>query len=373
MKTLIYSSILLMIIFACTDKPAPVQEAAAPSGDNTVVLTDEQVATGAIVTGKTESKNLSRTIRVTGSIEAPPGNVISVSFPYGGYVRKMNLLPGTRVSRGELLVTLEDPQYIQLQQDYLTAKSSFTFLETEYNRQKELNADKTTSDKLFQQVRDEYERQRIAVKALGEKLKLISINPDKLTAETISGNVGIYSPINGFVTDIFVNTGKYVTPTDVLFELVNPADVHLILNVHEKDINSIAVGQTVTCYKNNDPKKYTAVVHLISKSVKNDRTSEVHCDFKGDATAFLPGMFVAADIQLLNKDVTAVPDDAIVRHGGNAYVFTVRGKNTFQMIPVETGMSTDGFTEIITDVEAHDIVVKNAYTLLMKLKNTEEE
>ena len=372
MKTLIYSIILLALVSACTDKPETVQDTVPAANENTVVLTDEQLATGGIITGKTESKNLSRAIRVTGSIEAPPGNVISVSFPYGGYVRKMNLLPGTKVSRGELLVTLEDPQYIQLQQDYLTAKSRFTFLETEYNRQKELNADKTTSDKLFQQVRDSYESQRISVKALAEKLKLISINPDKLTAETISGNVGIYSPINGFVTDIFVNTGKYVTPTDVLFELVNPADVHLILNVHEKDINSIAVGQTVTCYKNNDPKKYPAVVHLISKSVKNDRTSEVHCDFKSDATAFLPGMFVTADIELVNKAVMAVPDEAVVKHGGKSYVFTVTGKNEFHMMPVETGMSTDGFTEIVTDLQAHDIVVKNAYTLLMKLKNTEE-
>lgn len=372
MKNLIYSILLCLVVSACADKPEAVQDTPAVTNENTVVLTNEQVANGGIVVGKSETKNLTRNIRVTGSIEAPPGNVISVSFPYGGYVRKMNLLPGTKVSRGDLLVTLEDPQYIQLQQDYLTAKSRLTFLETEFNRQKELNADKTTSDKLFQQVRDEYDKQRIAVKALAEKLRLISINPDKLTAETISGNVNIYSPINGFVTDIFVNTGKYVTPTDVLFELVNPADVHLILNVHEKDINSIAVGQAVTCYKNNDPKKYDAIVHLISKSVKNDRTSEVHCDFTGNATSFLPGMFVTADVQLANKEVTAVADDAIVHYGGKAFVFAAHGKNEFEMIPVETGMNTAGFTEITTDLKTHDIVVKNAYTLLMKLKNTEE-
>ena len=146
----------------------------------------------------------------------------------------------------------------------------------------------------------------------------------------------------------------------------------MILNVHEKDINSIAVGQAVTCYKNNDPKKYDAIVHLISKSVKNDRTSEVHCDFTGNATSFLPGMFVTADVQLANKEVTAVPDDAIVHYGGKAFVFAAHGKNEFEMIPVETGMNTAGFTEITTDLKTHDIVVKNAYTLLMKLKNTEE-
>lgn len=373
MKKLIYSILSLALINACSDKPEVIQHPATVADEQTVVLTDEQMKNGEIVSGKAESRELSRTIRVTGSVEAPPGNVISVSFPYGGYVRRMNLLPGTRVSRGEVLVTLEDPQYIQLQQDYLTAKSKFIFLEAEFNRQQVLNADKTASDKTFQQVRDEFESQRIAVRALAEKLRLINVNPDKLTAETISGNVNIHSPINGFVTDIFVNTGKYVTPTDVLFELVNPADVHLILNVHEKDINAIAVGQAVTCYRNNDDTKYSAVVHLISKSVKADRTSEVHCDFRSDASAFLPGMFVSADIELISKAVTAVPDDAIVRHGGKAYVFEVLGRNEFRMTPVETGMATAGFTEIVSELKSRDVVVKNAYTLLMQLKNTEEE
>lgn len=371
MKIFNYIIFMLIVLTACTDKPEINQEPVAITDKNTFTLTDEQIRNGDIVVGKAETKDLSRSIRVTGSIEAPPGNVISVSFPYGGYVRKMNLLPGTKVSKGQLLVTLEDPHYIQLQQDYLTAKSRLLFLQAEFARQKELNADKTSSDKAFQQVKDEYESQLILVSGLSEKLKLISINPDKLTPENLSGSVNIYSPINGFVTDIFVNTGKYVTPTDVLFELINPDDVHLILNVHEKDINALAVGQAVTCYRNNDPNKYPATVHLISKSVKYDRTSEVHCDFN-DRTAFLPGMFVTADVELVSKRVVAVPDGAVVMHGGSAYMFIAKDKQ-FRMVPVQAGLSTDGFTEITTDLASQDIVIRNAYTLLMKLKNTEED
>jgi cobalt-zinc-cadmium efflux system membrane fusion protein len=246
MKARIYLSAVMLLLASCTQQPQPDTNNTSNIQDaNTVMLSREQLTNGEIIIGTPERRNLTRTIQVSGSIEAPPGNVISVSFPLGGYVRKLNLLPGTKVTRGELLVTLEDPQYIELQQDYLTAKSRSTYLETEYNRQKELNADKTTSDKSYQQVKDEYESHTILLKALREKLKLISINPDKLTTETLSGSVNIYAPINGYVTDIFVNTGKYVSPTDVLFELVDPSDVHLILNVYENDISSIAVGQGV--------------------------------------------------------------------------------------------------------------------------------
>lgn len=372
MKTIKYLTIMLAALSACADKPAVNHQPVVPADASTLTLTDEQIRNGNIVVGKTETKNLTRSIRVTGSIQAPPGNVISVSFPYGGYVRKMNLLPGTKVSKGQVLVTLEDPQYIQLQQDYLTAKSRFSFLEAEFNRQKELNTDKTSSDRTFQHVKDEYESQLILVRGLSEKLKLISINPQQLTAETLSGSVTIYSPINGFVTDIFVNTGKYVTPTDVLFELVNPADVNLILNVYEKDINAVAVGQAVTCYRNNDPEKYPATVRLISKRVKNDRTSEVQCNFNDVPAALLPGMFVTADVEQVSKRVTAVPDDAVVTQGGKTYVFIAKGKQ-FQMMPVQAGLSTDGFTELVTSLGSQEIVIKNAYTLLMKLKNTEED
>lgn len=374
MKKNIYLVTSILLLASCTQQPASDNNISNPTETNSVTLTPEQLGNGGIITGTPERRNLTSTIQVSGSIEAPPGNVISVSFPLGGYVRKLNLLPGTKVTRGEVLVMLEDPQYIQLQQDYLMAKSRLFFLQAEYDRQKELNADKTTSDKSYQQVKDEYESQNILVKALREKLKLISVNPDKLTSATISGSVNIYSPINGYVTDIFVNTGKYVSPTDVLFELVDPSDVHLILNVYEKDISSIVVGQGVVCYLNNSTeKKYMAKVHLISKSVRPDRTSEVHCDFdKGVASAFLPGMFVNAEIELANRSVTAVPDDAVVRWENKPYVFTVKSDSTFVMVPVETGIQTEGFTEILTDLNTQRLVIRNAYTLLMKLKSTEE-
>jgi membrane fusion protein, heavy metal efflux system len=370
--------ILFTIVAALTacqpEKPQATEEANVINA-NTVALTSEQIRNGNIVTGTPERKILRNEIRVTGSIEAPPGNIISVSFPYGGYIKKMDLLPGTKVSRGQLLATLEDPQYIQLQQDYLLAKSKHTLLQTQFERQQTLNTDKTISDKSFQQAQEEFDSQTITLKALGEKLRMINVNPDKLSAATISGEVRIYSPINGYVTEIFVNTGKYVNPTDVLFELVNPEDVHLILNVYEKDINSIRVGQMVTCYASDNPsKKYMAKVHLVSKSIRADRTSEVHCDFDDQqALSVLPGMFVTADVSLVTSEVIAIPDDAVVTWGNKTYVFMPTADSVFEMKPVETGLRSEGYTEVRSINTGQHVVVKNAYTLLMKLKSSEED
>lgn len=373
MKTILILFSTLVIV-SCGQKSNNERIATQGIAANSVSLTQEQMTQGDIVLDIPELRSLTRMVRVSGSIEAPPGNIISVSFPFGGYVRKINLLPGTRVNRGEALVTLDDPQYIQLQQDYLLAKSKLSLLQAEYERQKELNSDKTASDKAYQQVTQEYESQSILLKGLSEKLKLINVNPEKLNLHSLSGRVNIYSPINGYVTDIFVNTGQYISATDVLFELVDPSDVHVILNVFEKDISAITVGQMVTCYSNTQPdKKYLAKIHLISKRVKADRTIEVHCDFIDTRNKdFIPGMFVNAEVELVNQQVIAVPDDAVVTSANKPYVFLAKPGNVFELFPVTTGLQANGFTEIKTPLDRQQVVIKNAYTILMQLKSAEE-
>jgi cobalt-zinc-cadmium efflux system membrane fusion protein len=286
----------------------------------------------------------------------------------------MQLLPGMQVQKGQVLAVLEDPQYIQLQQDYLVAKSKLAYLEADYARQKGLNEAQANSDKVFQQVKSDYQSQKVMLSALGQKLQLISINPDKLNENNISRNVSIYAPISGFITKVNVNTGKYVSPTDVLFELINPSDIHLSLTVFEKDIANLLPEQKVICYANNNPdEKHVASVHLITHSINENHSSEVHCHFEKYDKRLLPGMFMNAEIELKNAHVKAVPDDAVVRWENKNYVFIVQQAGTFQMTPVETGSSNDGYTEIKSAIPDKEIVTGNAYALLMKMKNGGDE
>lgn len=220
-------------IYACNgNKEAEVQtqtevkSEAAPS-ETSVQLTDAQMKNAGIVTGKPELKNISSVLKVNGTIDVPPQNMVSISVPLGGYLKSSKLLPGMHVTKGQTIAVMEDPQYIQLQQDYLTAKTNLAFAEQEYNRQKELNQSKASSDKVFQQAEANFRSQEILVKSLSEKLKLININPSRLSAGNISRSIYIPSPINGFVSKVNVNIGKYTSPSEVLFEIINPADIHL--------------------------------------------------------------------------------------------------------------------------------------------------
>ena len=234
MKNIVIISSLMLLLLGCNSKKEE-QTTEATTNVNLVSISDAQLKNATIETGKLEQKTISSTLKVTGKIDVPPQNMVSVSMPLGGYLKTTKLLPGLHISKGEVIATMEDQQYVQLQQDYLTTKSKLYFAEKEYQRQKELNQSQASSDKVYQQADSEYKTLQITLSALAEKLRLINVNPNSLSEKNISKSVNIYSPINGFVSKVNVNIGKYVNPADVLFELINPTDIHLNLKIFEKE------------------------------------------------------------------------------------------------------------------------------------------
>jgi membrane fusion protein, heavy metal efflux system len=376
MKQLIVLINMALLLTACGSSKTEEQKAEIKTTENIVTLTDAQLKNAGIQTGKLEQKSISSVLKVNGKIDVPPQNMISISVPLGGYLKSTKLLPGMHISRGEVLAVMEDQQYIQLQQDYLTAKAQFSYNESEYNRQKELNESKATSDKIFEQTKATYQTQGILIKALEEKLKLIGLNPNRISVNNISKSINIYSPINGFVSAVNVNIGKYVNPSDVLFELVNPSDIHLALNIFEKDIDKLFVGQKLLAYTNSQPeKKYPCIIILISKNLSDESSAEVHCHFEQYDKTLLPGMFMNADIEVKSNNAKVLPDDAIVRFENKQFAFIAKGNNQFEMVEVKSGNSENGFTEIGIDEKLinEKFVTKGAYNLLMKMKNTADE
>lgn len=374
MKNIVFILSIAML-FSCGSKTAEQsKEETAP--DNTVTLTASQLTSAGIVTGNLTQKNISALLKVNGTIDVPPQNMVSISMPLGGYLKSTKLLPGMFVKKGEVIATMEDQQYIQLQQDYLTAKSKLVYVQEEYNRQKELNQSQASSDKVFQQTQMELNTTKITLHALAEKLALIHINPDRLSENMFSKSVNIYSPITGFVSKVNVNIGKYVNPADILFELVNPSDIHLNLKVFEKDLAKLSVGQKLVAYTNHEPdKKHPCEIILISKDLTAERTAEIHCHFEDYDKSLLPGMYMNAEIATVSNNAAVIPEDAVVNFAGQTYVFTALTENKFQLTAVETGTKEGGFIEIKNAdlFTGRKLVTKGAYTLLMTLKNKPEE
>jgi len=374
-KSILFLSALWLII-SCASKNEEAASVDTGEIENSVTLSNEQLKNAGIELGKISQKSISSVLKVNGRIDVPPQNMISVSVPMGGYLKSTKLLPGMHLNKGEVIAVMEDQQYIQLQQDYLTAKARLNFTANEYNRQKELNQSKASSDKVLQQTEVDYTTEKINVKSLAERLKLIGVNPDKLDENSISKSINLYSPINGYVSSVNVNIGKFTQPSEVLFELINPADIHLALTIFEKDLSKLSIGQTVLAYTNSQPdKRYECEIILIGKNLSTERSTEVHSHFENYDKSLIPGMYMNAEIEIKNNTVYALPEEAIVRFENNQYIFLSEGEATFTIQEVKTGDSENGFIEIISGEKLLDknVVMKGAYNLLMTMKNKVEE
>lgn len=342
-----------------------------------VILNKAMLEKAGILTGTITRKVMGASLMVNGVVDVPPQNLVSVSFPPGGYLHSTRLMPGMRVRKGEVIAEMEDPSLVQLQQDYLVARARLTFLEREFSRQQALNIDKISADKVFEQVRSDYDGQRAMVSAYAEKLRMIGIKPEDLSAEYISRKVSLRSPINGFVSAVHVNIGKYVQPADVLFELINPDDIHAALSIFEKDLSKVTIGQKVSISFVDEPEKiYDGEVILVNRNVDEDRVAVAHCHFRSKPAQLLPGMFLNARVHVKETNVPALPEAAVVRFEQREYVFAESTAGVFDMILIRTGDREDGMVEILEGaerMEGRKLVIQNAYSLLGALKNKAEE
>ena len=369
--------VFVLLLGGCSSKKQAITESKDPVANDMVVMTDAQVRNAGIETGTATAQTINTTLKVNGMVDVPPQNIVSVSFPMGGYLRSTKLLPGMHVSRGEVIAVVEDQALIQLQQDYLVAVAKLGFLQQEFERQKLLNENKVNADKVYQQAQADYSSQKVMVKGYSEKLKLVGINPLKLSEDNVSKSVAVHSPINGFVSKVNVNIGKYVTGTDILFELINPDDMHAALTIYEKDITKVKIGQQVQVSFVDDPSSvYNCKIILVTKNVDESRSALVHCHFETQPKNLLPGMFLNATINISYANVLTLPEDAIVRFENKQYVYEVTGKNEFRMTEVQTGVVENGRIEVSSAVdgfESRKLVTKNAHAILSKMKNASEE
>ncbi|HQS51659.1 MAG TPA: efflux RND transporter periplasmic adaptor subunit, partial [Daejeonella sp.] len=344
-------------------------------------LTKDQYKVADIQLGKVEMRSLSNVIKASGQLDMPPESMVSVSAPLGGYVRSAGLLPGQSVRKGQVVAVIENPDFIDIQQEYLESKSRMEFLQLEFKRQEDLRKEDVNSAKTFQQVSSELKIMRARMSGLQQKLSLIGISTSSLQAGRISRTSNLYSPINGYVTVSNANKGKYVNATDVLFELGNKSDLHLALNVYEKDAYKIRVGQPIRfALANAADYNRVAKVFLIGKSAGKEGTVPVHCHIENVSDpSLIPGMYAKALISVTDDEVSAVPSEAIVNADGNDYLFIQTKINAsgyaFKMIPIKRGIEEGGYTEVMLPEQfdkSSQVVLKGAYALLSAMKNVEE-
>lgn len=407
--TTILASALLFA--ACTDKKKEQhneQEETAGAKENNatpepviVSLTQEQIKTAGIQMAVVEHKELTATIRANGMLKVPNNNKANATSLYGGVVKTLNVQIGDYVKKGQVIAAIANPQFIQFQEEYLTVGSKITFAEQELQRQQALNEGNAGAGKNLQTATSELNSLRTRKASLQQQIQLMGINPHTISNNNLKSALVVSSPLSGTVSNVFAKIGSYVDVSSPVIEIVDNSSLHLDLQVFEKDLPQVKVGQTIHFTLTNNPTtEYDATVFSIGSSFENDsKTIAVHCKVNGNKNGLIDGMNITGIVSLNNVTTPAVPNDAIVNADGRYYIFVVTDKKpdnheeeeedghdhkkeegqkqheegtNFEKIEVLKGVSDMGYTAITFVKEipkGASIVVKGAFFVNAKLSN----
>jgi membrane fusion protein, heavy metal efflux system len=357
LSVLAVSLLAILSFSACRNSGEPsaegIEVGQVSENENQISLTKEQFDVMEMKWGSPDLGGFSKEIAVQGMIQVPVEGMQQISTYFGGYVRDLKLLEGQAVRKGEVLFTLENPDFIRLQQDYLEITSQLNYLKAEYERQETLYTEQISAQKNFLKAEADYRGAVVKSESLKKQLGLIHINAAELTPETIRTKVPVISPISGFVTEVFVSPGVFIPASGKAISLISRDHVHIELIVFEKDISSIQKGQTVEITLPDLPaQKFTAEIKEIGQSINEQRQVNVHADFldKKEESKMIPGMYVQGKIQTAPSQSWSVPEDAIIEVEGESFILLriQESKEGFLLkkVKVVPGIRVDGKSEI---------------------------
>lgn len=360
-----------------------------------VSLTKQQMEAIGVKLVQVEKRNMNIGVQVTGQLELAPQDRADISSILGGVIKSIKVIEGDVVTKGQVLATLEHPDFIQMQQDYINSENTLDYLEKDFERQKRLYEEKIGSGKEFQKLEAEYNNKKSEVKALKIKLMMLGLDASKIKNGTIYAVVSIVSPMKGIVSLVETNIGAYVAPLTKLFEVVNNEALHADFRVYEKDINKIRVGQkihftTASILEEEFEGEIKAISPVFEESPKS---LHVHADISNNKKNLIPGMYIQGRIIAKNIMTTVLPEHAIVSEEEKTYVFikekddnhnehaehaehAKEEKIFFKMIEVITGFTSGGYIEVklLSPLpENTQIVGYGAYYLLAEMGKGETE
>lgn len=370
----IYLILFSLAFMACGNSEKENQtDIETPKNDDIIVVSKEQFEGENMQLGTLSEVEFNNSVKVNGMIDVPPQNKSSVSTFIGGYITKTPLLVGDKVKKGQLLVTLENTKFIEIQQQFLEVSEQLNYLKSEYTRQQTLYKEKITSKKNYLKAESTYKSTLAIYNGLSKKLTMININPKSVEQGNILSTINLYAPIDGYITKVNVSNGTYASSTNEIIEIINTDHIHLELSVFEKDILKIKKDQSIIFkVPEASNKTFEAEVYLVGTSIdETSRTIKIHGHIHDDEnTDFVMGMFVEAKIITDFQKVLALPKSSVVKIGDNNFALVMDNKNdegfVFNKIAIKIGQQNEDFVEIlnILDLENKQVLTKGGFMLL---------
>ncbi|MFN4145889.1 MAG: efflux RND transporter periplasmic adaptor subunit [Runella sp.] len=351
---------LALFLVSCNNNSTSTTETPQETAPTELKLTTDQEKNFGITLGEAKTSEVYDEIVLNGSVETLPQQTASVSFQLSGVVKSIEVVAGSLIKKGGILATVESLELIQLQEEYWKTISQLTFANQERQRQATLSQEDIGAKRKLQQAETDYQTLEVTKQALEAKLLAVGLNPQSLQSNQIIRRLAITAPIGGSVEKIHANVGMSVKPGETLFEIINTTGARVVLKVFEKDIPRIQVGQTVKLESG-----LATITQMGNVFDVNTRSLNIYARTNA---RLLAGQFVTGKVEVAPRQAYVLPESAVVRTGETAHIFLKYPPNIYRPIDIKTGVSQNGFVEVIfTQKVALPIVLTGAQTLQAEL------
>jgi cobalt-zinc-cadmium efflux system membrane fusion protein len=378
-----YLSIMVFcwILVSCSAEESEVAANAMDAStsllvDEPIELTPEQFAMADMKLAKPEWREFPEIISANGLLEVPINKQASVSARVGGYAQQVQLVPGHRVRKGQVLFYLENPAFIKMQEEYLEASEKRKYLQVDFERQQTLANENIASEKNLLEATSDFRIIEAKCASLKAQLALINIDAEQLTPQNLVSSVGVIAPISGYLTAVDVVQGMFLDPGHIAVEIADTDQLEIVLDVFEKDIMAIKEGQAIFFSIPNA--KVTTVFEAKVRHIEQALDLEkrvVHVSGfysnTNENNRLLPGMYVNARIHTTASRSMAVPESALVKEGGTTFLLVQTNKEadklSFEKRAVETGTLQNGWVQLMDDqlVSTDELIlVEGAFNLI---------
>lgn len=369
MKTTFFllNSLIVLLLLSCSSPDIEANAAKETKAIQQLKLSPKQRQTLGLELGTLEQINMGLSVFANGVIDVPPQNKSYIAMPFGGYIKKINVLDGMQVKKGQILMVVEHPEVIELQQEYLEVQGQAEYLAADYERQKELYAKEAGSAKSYQQAKSAYMVNKAKLSGLAMKLEMANVNMNTLRNGQIERTQNIRSPFAGVITKVTANVGAFAEPKDNLLEIIDLKHAHAELTVYEKYLSFLQKEQSVKLQFVDMHTTASAKIYLIGREISTERTVKVHCHFDKLPADITPGSYLKAEIRAEDQNQFTLPEEAVVQQNGKDVVF-IEKEGNFLTVEIDILMTQDGRVAITSKqlalLKRSSIVVKGAYELL---------
>ena len=368
-------STIMLALAACSG--AGSENASKNHANNTntaelFTIPSDQMAHVEVLT--VQPSSLSRTLRLTGTVAYNSFHTTPVITQVSGPVSRIAVVPGQHVQRGEPMLYVASPDYSQLRTNYLKAKDAYALAQKAYSRAQDLYQHHAIAEQNLEQAESTQTQAQGDLAAAEAALKVLGItNPDALVKAPPSFEALVKAPINGEVVEQNVAVGQLLqTGATQCFMLSDTTKVWVLVNVYQKDLPYVRVGDPVTIQTESYPDVFHGRISYVAASLDpNTRTLQARIETSNPGQKLKKDMYVVAMVDAGTiQNAIAVPDSAVLRDSENQpFVYVETAGNQFGRRTVSLGDSIKGQTQITNGLNAGDRVIGNG-SLFLQFANS---